>query len=541
MSKLDLSKFLTESTSPHQALIAQTRGLVSKWKPSGLLEGLSTEREVSNMAVLLENQANQLISEETKTSQTGAGEEWNGVALPLVRKVFGEIAAKEFLSVQPMNLPSGLVFYLEFKYGTTKPGTGYDNTRTQGDSLYGITSGSTVVPQGGLYGTGQYGYSMNEVTSSAVAITTASAAGYAALSSSVGFNVSPANLWVYAIPTSALTTPDLNAVRSFQYSGSTNGSASVTGILHDYTFVSSSGGVQYIYVVGNTGGGIITSVAYTKQPTSSTRGDFEDRVGSSIPPAGVNLNIPQIDLELRNESITAKTRKLKAVWTPEMAQDLNAYHAVDAEAELTALLSEYISLEIDLELLDMLITNAQTVDYWSTSIGRIYNSSTGGFVNDTNISGQAWTNMTWYQTLGQKIQKVSNIIHKLTMRGGANFVVVSPDIATILEVIPGFTANTNGEKMQFAAGVSAVGSYQNRYTVYKNPYMTSNIVLLGFRGTQFLETGAVFAPYVPLIMTPLVYDPENFTPRRGVMTRYAKKMLRPEFYGKIYIENLALI
>ena len=149
--------------------------------------------------------------------------------------------------------------------------------------------------------------------------------------------------------------------------------------------------------------------------------------------------------------------------------------------------------------------------------------------------------MTWYQTLGQKMQKVSNKIHQLTMRGGANFAVVSPTVATIIETIPGFMAATDGDKMEFAGGVTKVGSFQNRYTIYKNPYMTENVMLMGFRGSNFLETGAVYAPYIPLIMTPLVYDPNNFTPRRGVMTRYAKKIVRPEFFGKIYIDGLATI
>jgi hypothetical protein len=127
------------------------------------------------------------------------------------------------------------------------------------------------------------------------------------------------------------------------------------------------------------------------------------------------------------------------------------------------------------------------------------------------------------------------------MRGGANFIVASPDVCTILESIPGFHVNAEKDAMQFAAGVSVVGSISNRYTVYKNPYMTSNQILLGFKGSNFLETGAVYAPYVPLIMTPLVYDPDNFTPRRGVMTRYAKKIVRPEFYGRIYVKDLASI
>ena len=250
-----------------------------------------------------------------------------------------------------------------------------------------------------------------------------------------------------------------------------------------------------------------------------------------------SIVIPEIDVTLSSEAIVAKTRKLKAQWTPEFAQDLNAYHSVDAEAELTSLLSEYISMEIDLEILDMLIVDANTTERWSAENNKIYQgaswtTSTSDFYN---TQGQ------WFQTLGTKIQKVSNAIHQKTLRGGANWIVVSPEVATILESIPGYAAATNGDQDQFAMGVQKVGALNNRFQVYKNPYMTENIVLMGYRGSQFLEAGAVYAPYVPLMMTPLVYDPETFTPRKGLMTRYAKKMIRPEFYGKIDIIDLDTI
>jgi hypothetical protein len=203
------------------------------------------------------------------------------------------------------------------------------------------------------------------------------------------------------------------------------------------------------------------------------------------------------------------------------------------------MLSDYISLEIDLEILDMLKSNALTTEYWSATIGEEYNSSTGAWSEGN--SAVAYQKNTWFQTLGTKLNKVSNKIHQLTLRGGANFVVASPDVCTILESIPGFTVSADKDASSFAAGVTTVGAIANRYTVYKNPYMTSNEILLGFRGSNFLETGAVYAPYVPLIMTPLVYDPTNFTPRRGVMTRYAKKMVRPEYYGRIFVKDLQSI
>jgi len=199
-------------------------------------------------------------------------------------------------------------------------------------------------------------------------------------------------------------------------------------------------------------------------------------------------------------------------------------------------------MEIDLEILDMLRQNADAkTEYWSAKVGFEYDGSGTDESAFSEISGQsnAYTKPAWFQTLGIKIQSVSNAIHQKTLRGGANFVVVSPETATILESVSGYVANTgDASSKTYAMGVEAVGSINNRYTVYKNPYMTSNDILVGFRGSNFLETGAVYAPYVPMIMTPLVYDPQNFTPRKGVMTRYAKKMVRSEFYGKVIIADI---
>jgi hypothetical protein len=202
-----------------------------------------------------------------------------------------------------------------------------------------------------------------------------------------------------------------------------------------------------------------------------------------------------------------------------------------------------VSMEIDLEILDMLINNAPAInkERWSARLNReIIKTGLNNYSIVDQVTAGAggyYTKATWYQTLGNKVQKVSNKIHQLTLRGGANFMVVGPDVATILESIPGFVVNTDGDSAKFAMGVSRVGSFASRFQVYKNPYMQENLILMGFRGNNFLETGAVYSPYIPLIQTPLVYDPVNFTPRRGVMTRYAKKIVRPEFYGLIYVSD----
>ena len=522
---------------------------------------------------MLENQAKQLITEASATSGYAAGgaagansEEWSGVALPLVRRIFGEIAAQDFVSVQPMNLPSGLVFYLDFKYGKTTASSnasgfgvndavnvpGGDVNSLHGKSGPNNPSGSSApYGVGGLYGQGRYDYSINSQTTSAITCSINSANGtYTSASATykdINFNQehssSLGNLHVLTIKTGGdvFTRPDNKSVRSWNISSS---ATVFQQVFPQYTTISDDGTTLKFVVSSSTCGEALDGagsqdlkVIYSQQPDEANRGDFEETGGDATTD---DLAIPEVDLQLRSLPIVAKTRKLKAVWTPELAQDLNAYHSVDAEAELTSMLSEYISMEIDLEILDMLISDAVTTDYWSVTPGEDYDG-VGTGEDNWNITTFYGTRFEWYQTLVGKIQKVSNEIHRLTLRGGANFCVVSPKVATILESIPGYMSNTDGNKSQFAMGVQSVGTIQNRFTVYKNPYMTENTILVGFRGNNFLETGAVYSPYVPLIMTPLVYDPSDFTPRKGVMTRYAKKMIRPEFYGKIQVKDLNLV
>jgi hypothetical protein len=554
-------------STQHDAAIA----LEGKWEKTGLLEGIDNEVERRGMAVLLENQAKQLVTEANSTGTDSNAEQWSGVALPLVRRIFAEIAAKDFVSVQPMNLPSGLVFYLDFKYGTAqgiqKGGSASGNDfltgagrTSQTDSVFGVTDAArgTSAPSEGLYGAGRFGYSINDVTKSfgalantSTAVKTGSIAVGTGTFTNIG-NLSQAQFdfftnynaelsasvvangqgpfTIASVPFGELSDYDPNGIRAFNIQGS--------NLDNYYPEFNTIVGTHIHMLIEADSDFQSPVVIYQKQPTDSTRGDFEDpaAVGNNTA-SSTKLDIPEINLELRSEAIVAKTRKLKAIWSPEFAQDLNAYHSIDAEAELTSMLSEYISQEIDLEILDMLMQNAQTTERWSAKIGFEFNSATNTFAQ-SNATAQAYNQGTWFQTLGTKIQKVSNKIHQLTLRGGANFLVCSPSVATILESIPGYAADTDGDKMQFAMGVQKVGAINNRFQVYKNPYMTENAILMGYRGSQFLETGAVYSPYVPLIMTPLVYDPDNFTPRKGVMTRYAKKMVRPEFYGKVHIGHL---
>jgi hypothetical protein len=539
---------LLESANSYKSLQSDAERLATKWSKTGLLEGLEGSNK-TNMSMILENQAKQLVQESSLsgggaagggsfTSQTSVntGEQWAGVALPLVRKVFGQIAAKEFVSVQPMNLPSGLVFYLDYQYGTTK------SPFTSGGSMYGDTDGNTPFGNGatgGAYGAGRYSYSTN-LTSSKRGATTEGTAAWSDVNyiNQASASVAAGDVVTLSVPLSELVNSDEEAIRSFRIFSQSSGNA--TGVdVTDYPAATKIVGTDVQFAVNNsslTVSNPLLLVSFSMQPVDNARGDFEDK-NTILNTNNDPISIPEINVQMQSSAIVAKTKKLKAVWTPEFAQDLNAYHALDAEAELTSVMSEYISLEIDLEILDMLIESAAaSTEVWSAVNNESVNSTTG------NISDLGFFNSQgqWFQTLGTKIQKVSNAIHQRTLRGGANFLVCSPTVATILESIPGFASTHDGDVSQatYAFGVQKVGALNARYTVYKNPYMTENTILLGFRGGQFLEAGAVFAPYIPLIMTPLVYDPETFTPRKGLLTRYAKKVVRPEFYGKIFCSGL---
>tara|TARA_R110002020_G_scaffold21575_12_gene73434 strand:+ start:11800 stop:13416 length:1617 start_codon:yes stop_codon:yes gene_type:complete len=524
--------------NPHNELLSSSRKLVSKWEPTGLLEGMKNESETSGMAVLLENQAKQLIDEASNVGTSANQEQWSGVALPLVRRIFAELSAQEFVSVQPMNLPSGLIFYLDFKYGSTQQSGAI---QTKGADIYGDTS-SSGDPAGGLYGAGKWGYSINDVSDTVGYTSTTASMADVRFDPNLSASAAAEGLNKIEISGSQLTNPDLEGVKAFAITGS--GTHALTAFYPAFTTYDASTDKIHLIVdaavaLSASGGDI--HIAYHKQPTDITRGDFEAAsAAEGSNPEESNAGIPEVDIQMRSIAITAKTRKLKAVWTPELAQDLNAYHAVDAEAELTSMLSEYVTMEVDLEIIDMLKVNASAkTEYWSAQVGMDWN---GSAFEATAVNASAYTKGEWFQTLGNKIQSVSNAIHKKTLRGGANFIVVSPEVATILESIPGFATDADGDPSKtYAMGVQKIGALNNRFNVYKNPYLQDDQILAGFRGAQFLETGAVYAPYVPLILTPVVYDPTNFTPRRGVMTRYAKKMVRPEFYGLVNVAKSDLV
>ena len=621
----------------HKDVRKERAVLVEKWTQTGLLKGLEGGNR-ENMAQLLENQASQVLRESNALS-TGGGsmassgqvQGFSAMTFPMVRRVFGGLVANELVSVQPMGLPSGLIFYLDFTYGSNVGGdaglslsnSATTNTYKRGQSLYSNPSGKGV-QSGSLAAGGQYdlvggGYSRLHKASTTLTMTgtlvgaftgaseawtaggtvttvaamTGTNARLVGFDSKVESDVEAGTLdYCFAlVPVSALTSGITGAdavsadqLALFGFGAATAGDTVAwgeqyqagTGVLNlrkhnkrgdwaSNVFTPNAlNGSHILTVVRLTNGGTVpislnsstvvtASVAVTDALTvDSTSGatmvipSFESDFGNAPSPA-----IAEIDIKIESIAITTEVRKLRARWSPELAQDLNAYQSLDAEVELTQILSEQIAVEIDREILLDLLAGASAANYyWSRAVGKFVKKDSGVTVNlASSLSvGPSFRGNTqeWYQVLVETIVDVANQVHKKTLRGAANFLVCGPDVATILEMTSPYRAKLSIDGAgQVAApmvmGCEAVGTLSNRFTVYKDPYFPSSKVLVGYKGSQALETGYVYAPYIPIISTQTLYAPDDFTPRRGVMTRYGKKMIRSDYFGTVTCMDMNII
>ena len=595
----------------------QNKRLVEKWSRTGLLRGME-EVNRENMATLLENQAAQVLRESNTMSGGDVGG-FTNIAFPIVRRVFGGLIANELVSIQPMSLPSGLLFYLDYTYGNDT-----DAFHSKGDSIYGGPSGRKL--QGGADATGgQYdlagsGYSRKAASDADIAEDKLfSISAFDQTDSShlelVGFDqqllekdaLTAYNFQLMRLVLDELTDVDKSmpkniAIEKLQDNtpaqlGQAVGSEMQSGTAYNirrlnrlqklvdgvYVDAIADEATHVLMVVrladtktitantklaaANANGSLITDATIsfvradvvghndTEQPFGEVdakdgmpfegNGDGKDQGGTN------SLNIPEIDIKIESVPVTAQTRKLRARWSPELAQDLNAYHSMDAEVELTQILSEQIALEIDREILGDLLNGAQGANFfWSRSPGKFVNKRTGAEIERTSTlnPGPAFTGTVreWYETLTETVIDVANEIHRKTLRGSANFIVVSPDVATVLEASvlyrPSYSLDGDGQVgAPFTMGAEKVGTLSNRFTVYKDPYFPRNKILVGYKGGSYLETGFVYAPYVPLIVTPTIFQPDDFTPRKGVMTRYGKKMVRADFYGSVTCLDMNII
>jgi len=567
--------FINEMAGSEYETRAQiTKRLVSKWGKTGLLKKLS-ESKASVMANLLETEAKSLKQlNEASTVADIAG--FNKIAFPLVRRVFAQLIANEIVAVQPMSLPSGLLFYLDFTFERFKSGF------SAGGSVYGNRAGvdnSVLQGIGAQNAAGGFfelnsGYSTRSFVLTGGTLGASGTVGGVALSAISPFagTVFPVT---YTLSTSAVTDlAQLQNLRLYPLSALTLGSGTFRTLTpvetaskdpwyggYDPSMTQFANGVVTFYATTALVAQIATAPAGLGGGASGTyvqivgpaRTDVQDnRQVTTLGDFEAVTGIPQLNITVSSVPVMAQTRKLKTTWTPEMAQDLNAYHALDAEVELTTILSEAIALEIDREILGELIHGAQVKAAWSRKIGRYVSLSADGVItttvslaNASQGSAQSFygTQQEWYQTLGETITTVSNEIHKRSLRHGANFIVTSPEISSVIESINGFKPSIlmDASEVQYSFGTEKAGTLTSRYTVYKDPYFPADLILLGYKGGSFLETGFVYAPYVPLLVTPTIFAPEDFTPRRAVMTRYAKQMVRPEMYGVVKVIDLDFI
>ena len=551
MRDVDFNKLTADTMANERNIPKESKRLVNKWEQTGLLENLSDQpgnQAKSSMARLLENQAKELLKESSEVSDIKG---FQNVAFPIVRRVFGGLIANELVSVQPMSLPSGLLFYLDYTFATANKGGNQKDDWTSGGSVYGdqTSPGSDNLGTGGHYYLNS-SYSNLEVNGGAMEVQASGVATWAnvdydfELSAAINAgNLYYADVAFTSSATTTLANLDLTNVKNYSISGSESNWGNVTALYKRHnTLLSSDTGVVRMFL----------SASNMLLSTAGITGSYVKASGLTVDSTGVVLTpafesdfsadlIPELDIKITSVAVTAETRKLKAKWTPELAQDLNAYQNLDAEVELTQILSEQIALDIDREILQQLLSEATGATmYWSRKPGDFVNKLTGVSVSGASFTG---TVREWYETLVETCLDVANTIHRKTLRGAANFMVVSPDVATILEstVLYKPVLSLDANETQFSMGVEKVGSLNNRFTVYKDPYFPRNQILLGYKGGSFLETGFVYAPYVPLIVTPTIFAPDDFTPRKGVMTRYAKKMVRSDFYGRIVVLNMDVI
>ena len=576
--------------------------LINKWEQTGLLEGLGDDNLRNGMSRLLENQAKELLRE---ASSMGAGsvQGFAAVAFPLVRRVFGNLIANELVSVQPMSLPSGLIFFLDFTFGGTVSSTAARLGYTKGSSLYGggrvaaqITGGVLLDGDEGEQAAGAYnlrqGYSSptGSMGVGSVRVSGAIGPGGAALAGNNADGVanSPASA---TDGSSNMTVADLNTILRFDpdlTSGSfyavvdlaiadsdnfnrddlvaitavaggafTDGACTLVKRLSalsrsfsDLDTVNRD--VARLVFVGTGSSNLVGTAAAARTYQIPLADEFGNggALGSVVGTGGAGpvsdgtggwglenqADIPEIDIKVDSVAVTAVTKKLKAKWTPELGQDLNAYHNLDAEVELTQILSEQIALEIDREIMEDLVVGARAgIRYWSRAPGDFLDRDTGA----TAVLGEFTGNVSeWYETLVESINDVSAAIHRKTLRGAANFIVCGPEVANILEFTAGFRANVTADADRGDIGALKVGSLSKKFDVIVDPYFMRNVILVGRRGSSFLESGYVYAPYVPLQTTPTIFGVEDFVPRKGVMTRYAKKMVRPDMYGLVICKGL---
>jgi hypothetical protein len=494
--------------------------VINRWDSLGLLEGLAGHRK-ENIAQLFENQASHMLNESVALGNEGSFET---VVFPIVRRVFSKLLANEIVSVQALNLPIGKLFYFIPKLENSAFSAGSAGINPAGSAVSANLYDS-------FYGeNGLYDKSKGESTS----LTGVTAANIWEFSSSAASGYSQVAGPVTNCPVSATSIIKVDFAASItnwenaEEVMSTLNVASVTANA-DFDFylpaqkygksIMDSDGIIYIAVVNNSASVALPLTGLTVTAKEYESLEYNDQMG-------------EVSFELQSVTVSVIERKLRAQWSPELAQDVSAFHNIDAEAELTALLSEQVAAEIDREILRDLRRGAAWRMTWDYSGSRV---NTGGL----SATNGFYTQKDWNQTLITAINQVSAQIHKATLRGGANWIVVSAEVSAILDDLEYFhVSNAAPEQDKYNMGIERIGSLGGRYQVYRDPYFPADTILMGHKGTSLLDTGYIYAPYVPMQLTPTMYNPFTFAPVKGIMTRYAKKMVNNRFYGVIKCQHI---
>ncbi len=541
---------------------------IKKWDELGFLEHLDGHQK-DNIAQLYENQASYLINEAAVADASGSFET---VVFPIIRRVFSKLLANDIVSVQAMNLPIGKLFYFIPKI--------QQRTGSQHYHPYGYPGGPAV---GDGYGAGDRNlydsfYETDDTVNSGLfdyskgqySATTLSGIAFITFSNGVATPIANTN----TITGNSLGSI-IVSVTGFANDGAgkligPNGQimdseeflASATiglyGLNHNFNIVTQKYGkgvVEYgskatstTYPTGNyndicdqTGTIYIQVDLQTYDPTSGFA-NYTVPSDGSFTPDDIKLSyrtydtlefedeIGEVSFDLQSVTVSVTERKLRASWSPELAQDVSAFHNIDAEAELTALLSEQIAAEIDREILRDLRKGAAWTTKWDYNEWK-YGNGGSAFMG--------YTQKDWNQTLVTKVNQLSAQIHKTTLRGGANWIVVSSEVSAIFDDLEYFhVSNAAPEQDQYNMGIEKIGSLSGRYQVYRDPYLPAGKIVIGHKGKSLLDAGYIYAPYVPLQLTPTMYNPFNFTPIKGIMTRYAKKMVNNRYYAVINVAGL---
>lgn len=545
--------FLTESASVGNIGIKQLREqreiITNRWDSIGLLEGLDGHMK-ENCAQLFENQLSDMINESTDSASSG---QFETVAFPVIRRVFAKLLANDIVSVQALNLPIGKLYYINPKtsvrvesagsFAHTSPDGAYQNAATtaasgrtqfeerslydafyatayneEGTSLFDRSKGRFEVVTGTTTQTPAYTQGNSVVT---VVVGGFSTTNQGKLVGPAGVPMDSesflASLKIYA-------DTDLIAPAPFADESIT------AGDIVPYNVKVQKYGQPIVTSTGDLT--LLVDLTYPGQDgyqpfsaaTSAVTFNFAYRVYSDLEE---DSEMAEVTFGLDEVTVDVETRKMRSQWTPELAQDVSAFHNIDAEAELTALLSEQMAAEIDREVLRDLRRGAAWTLRWDWNGWRKYTSPYYGTQKD------------WNQTLIMKINQISAQIHKAVLRGGASWIVVSPEISAVLDDLEYFhVSNAAPEQDRYNMGIEKIGSLNGRYEVYRDPYSPANTMLIGHKGTSILESGYIYAPYVPMQLTPVMYNPFDFKPIRGIMTRYAKKMILNRYYGRIYVDGL---